>query len=212
MSVLVETSKGELVIDLFVDKAPKTCFNFIKLCQLKWYNQVLVTSVQKSHTITFQKLDETVDSDRPPVINESVWSLTQPDKTKKYFDDEIWKRKFNKKGLVATANTGPNQNTGSFFILTRPEDQEELKEFRSRHTIFGEIAEGLEVLDTIESVFTVGEDNRPLQNIRIKHTMVIEDPFENKEASFGIQNPIRYPSRSPSPQRSSKTAKSLQDL
>lgn len=38
MSVLLETSLGEIVIDLEVDRCPKTCDNFLKLCKLKYYN------------------------------------------------------------------------------------------------------------------------------------------------------------------------------
>ena len=49
MSVLLETSKGEIVIDLFIDKSPNACFNFIKLCQMKFYNSALFKSVQKDY-------------------------------------------------------------------------------------------------------------------------------------------------------------------
>ena len=58
--------------------------------------------------------------------------------------------------------------------------------------------EGLEVLDKINKVF-VNQDHRPLQNIRIKHSVIIDDPFEGEESKFGIAGKIRYPSRSPSP-------------
>ena len=54
------------------------------------------------------------------------------------------------------------------------------------------------MLEKINQVF-VNENNRPLQNIRIRHTLVIEDPFEGKESEFGVS--LSYPSRSPSPIR-----------
>ena len=54
MSVLLETSKGEIVIDLFVDKSPNACFNFLKLCQMKFYNDALFKSVQKDHITQVQ--------------------------------------------------------------------------------------------------------------------------------------------------------------
>ena len=38
MAVAIETSKGDFVVDLFADKCPKTCFNFLKLCKVKYYN------------------------------------------------------------------------------------------------------------------------------------------------------------------------------
>ena len=66
--------------------------------------------------------------------------------------------------------------------------------------MFGQVVEGLDVLEQINQVHT-NEDNRPLQNIRIKHTLIIDDPFEDKEKDFGIEQQVHYPSRSPSPER-----------
>lgn len=76
---------------------------------------------------------------------------------------------------MATANEGPNLNTSSFFVTLRP-DGNEIKEFKNKHTIFGQVVEGLDVLETINQVYTIGKD-RPLQNIRIKHALIIDDPF-----------------------------------
>jgi peptidyl-prolyl cis-trans isomerase-like 4 len=49
MSVLLETSQGDLVVDLFLEDCPKACENFLKLCKMKYYNNCLVHSVQKVH-------------------------------------------------------------------------------------------------------------------------------------------------------------------
>ena len=62
------------------------------------------------------------------------------------------------------------------------------------------MAEGFEVLDQINQVNT-NEEDRPIQNIRIKHTLIIDDPFEGREVEFGLEKEINYPSRSPSPER-----------
>ena len=59
------------------------------------------------------------------------------------------------------------------------------------------MAEGLEVLDSINGVI-VNDKHRPLQNIRVKHCLVIEDPFEGQDHKFGRQT-LSFPSRSPSP-------------
>lgn len=64
------------------------------------------------------------------------------------------------------------------------------------------------MLDKINQVF-VNENKRPLQNIRIRHTLVIDDPFEGREAEFGVK--LSYPSRSPSPVRHLK-ATNLKDI
>lgn len=60
-----------------------------------------------------------------------------------------------------------------------------------RHTIFGEIAEGQEVLEKINKAYC-DTKGRPYQNIRIKHTVVLDDPFDDPKG-------LREPSRSPSP-------------
>ena len=49
MSVLVETSFGDIVIDLHTKKCPNACFNFLKLCKLKHYNNSLFMMVQKDY-------------------------------------------------------------------------------------------------------------------------------------------------------------------
>ena len=71
------------------------------------------------------------------------------------------------------------------------------------------MVEGLDILDKINQVYTIGKD-RPLQNIRIKHAIVIEDPFEERLGKFGLER-IRYPSRSPSPVRG-LAGRSLADI
>jgi peptidyl-prolyl cis-trans isomerase-like 4 len=47
MSVCIETSLGDLEIDLYAKQAPNACFNFLKLCQLKFYNNCLFFEMQK---------------------------------------------------------------------------------------------------------------------------------------------------------------------
>ena len=51
MSVLLETSKGDIVIDLHVDKCPVSCKNFLKLCKIKYYNDVLWHRVTKDFVV-----------------------------------------------------------------------------------------------------------------------------------------------------------------
>lgn len=48
MSVLLETSFGDITIDLDINKAPNACLNFIKLCKIKHYNNALFAEIQKS--------------------------------------------------------------------------------------------------------------------------------------------------------------------
>jgi len=64
-----------------------------------------------------------------------------------------------KKGLVATANQGPDQNCSTFFLTL---GDEEIKSFLKKHTIFGEVVEGLDVVDKFNSVYVDQATNMPL--------------------------------------------------
>lgn len=75
--------------------------------------------------------------------------------------------------MIATANTGSNLNNSEFFItLTKAN----LVSLAGKHTIFGKIEEGLDVLRKINDTY-VDSHNRPQMNIRILHTFIIDDPF-----------------------------------
>ncbi|CDW89961.1 peptidylprolyl isomerase-like 4 [Stylonychia lemnae] len=186
MSVLLETSVGDLVIDLFVDECPKTTLNFLKLCKIKFYNNCLFYEVQRDYLVS------TGDPTNKGSSGTSVWGVASQNPKLMYFDDEIRKnnRKFDKKGLVAMANKGPNMNGSAFFITL---SDNEIEHLNNKHTIFGQIVEGLENLDKINKAYTDSK-GRPYQNIRIKHTLVIDDPYEDQDPEGLV-----VPSRSPSP-------------
>ena len=65
MSVFLETSLGELVIDLFVREAPMACFNFIQMCKMKHYNDALVLFMQKDFICRVEKLDPLAPTSKP---------------------------------------------------------------------------------------------------------------------------------------------------
>jgi cyclophilin family peptidyl-prolyl cis-trans isomerase len=92
----------------------------------------------------------------PARADTSVYGIDN--ESRRFFKDEISATKFSKKGLVATANTAPDQNAGAFFITLADGPIESL--FK-KHTIFGEVAEGLDVLDKISRVY-VNKECRPL--------------------------------------------------
>lgn len=92
------------------------------------------------------------------------------------------------------ANQGPGLNASAFMIQLSDNPLEQLNK---KHTIFGEVGEGLEVLDKINKAY-VDEKGKPYQVIRIKHTVIIDDPFDDIEG-------MKVPSRSPSPIVARKT-------
>lgn len=105
---------------------------------------------------------------------ESVYMKAYGDQAR-YFEMEMKpKIKHKKKGLISFANNGNNLH-GSQFFLTLADDLDYLD---GKHTVFGEIAEGYDILDKINQAIC-DEVNRPYQDIRINHTIVLEDPFED---------------------------------
>jgi len=88
------------------------------------------------------------------------------------------------------ANAGKDQNGSQFFITTANTALDYLDE---KHTIFGHVEEGVEVLDKINEAFC-DDDGRPLQNIRIRHTVILDDPFPSFDN-------LPIPDRSPEPVR-----------
>ena len=72
---------------------------------------------------------------------------------------------------VSMASAAQNAN-GSQFFITVADDQTHLDD---RHTIFGEVSEGIEVARAISNAYA-DTDGRPYQNLRIRHTIVLDDP------------------------------------
>lgn len=83
--------------------------------------------------------------------------------------------KINELGLVATANHGSNMNNSEFFItLTKAN----IASLAGKHTVFGKVEEGFQVLKRMNDTY-VDNQNRPQMNIRILHTYVLDDPFDD---------------------------------
>jgi len=186
MSVLLETSKGDIVVDLHAAHAPRACQNFLKLCKLKYYNGCLFHLVQKG------RLVQTGDPSGTGTGGTSVYGLLPGTEglRSRFFADELSKHYTHAEmGTLSMANAGPDTNASQFLITTGPA----LHHLDETHTIFGQVAEGIEALTAIDAAYVDGE-GRPFQNIRIKHTIVLDDPFPDPEG-------LRVPSRSPSPTR-----------
>lgn len=181
MAVLIETSLGDVVIDLYTKERPKTCLNFLKLCKVKYYNFCLFHNVQ----INF--IAQTGDPSGTGEGGSSIWGVIDGDEMK-YFEAEIIPRlKHKKLGTVSMVNDGNNMLSSQFFLTLR----EDLDYLDGKHTVFGEVAEGLDVLKEINATH-VDKNGRPLQDIRIFHTVVLDDPFDDPTR-------LEIPSRSPSP-------------
>ncbi|KAK7407511.1 hypothetical protein VNO78_09464 [Psophocarpus tetragonolobus] len=168
MSVLIVTSLGDLVVDLHTNKCPLTCKNFLKLCKIKYYNGCLFHTVQKDFTA------QTGDPTGTGTGGDSVYKFLYGDQAR-FFNDEIHiDLKHSKTGTVAMASGGENLNASQFYITLR----DDLDYLDGKHTVFGEVAEGFETLTRINEAY-VDEKGRPYKNIRIKHTYILEDPYDD---------------------------------
>eukprot|EP00242_Pyramimonas_sp_CCMP2087_P014359 CAMPEP_0198223000 /NCGR_PEP_ID=MMETSP1445-20131203/90567_1 /TAXON_ID=36898 /ORGANISM="Pyramimonas sp., Strain CCMP2087" /LENGTH=258 /DNA_ID=CAMNT_0043901701 /DNA_START=81 /DNA_END=854 /DNA_ORIENTATION=+ len=168
MSVLLETSKGDLVIDLFVDECPTACRNFLKLCKIKYYNNNVFYNVQRNF------MAQTGDPTGTGKGGDSIFKLLYGEQAR-FFDDEIRPDlKHKRKGMVGMASAGDNLNASQFYITTA----EELTSLDEKHTIFGEVGEGHDTLERINEVFC-DDAGRPYQNVRIKHAIVLDDPYDD---------------------------------
>ncbi|KAG5106160.1 hypothetical protein JHK82_043130 [Glycine max] len=168
MSVLIVTSLGDLVVDLHTNKCPLTCKNFLKLCKIKYYNGCLFHTVQKDFTA------QTGDPTGTGTGGDSVYKFLYGDQAR-FFSDEIHiDLKHSKTGTVSMASAGENLNASQFYITLR----DDLDYLDGKHTVFGELAEGFETLTRINEAY-VDEKGRPYKNIRIKHTYILEDPYDD---------------------------------
>ncbi|XP_078011202.1 peptidyl-prolyl cis-trans isomerase-like 4 isoform X2 [Phascolarctos cinereus] len=106
----------------------------------------------------------------------------------RFFEAEKMPRiKHKKKGTVSMVNNGSDQH-GSQFLITTGENLDYLD---GVHTVFGEVTEGMDVIKKINETF-VDKDFVPYQDIRINHTVILDDPFDDPAG-------LSIPDRSPEP-------------
>ncbi|GFY51864.1 peptidyl-prolyl cis-trans isomerase-like 4 [Trichonephila inaurata madagascariensis] len=168
MSVVIETTVGDLTVDLYLKERPNTCLNFLKLCKVKYYNLCIFHKVERNF------IAQTGDPTSTGRGGESVFSRIYGDQAA-YFEAELKPRlKHEKLGSLSMVNNGNNMN-GSQFFFTLGENLSYLDEV---HTVFGEVVEGFETLLKINEAIC-DPNNRPYQDIRITHTVVLHDPYDD---------------------------------
>lgn len=181
MSVVIETTLGEITVDLFIKDRPRACLNFLKLCKIKYYNYNLF------HTISRGFIAQTGDPTGSRSEGESIYGLLDGQQ-KRFFEGENEPRiKHTKMGLISFVGN-EDRMVGSQFFLTLGEDLTYLDE---KHCVFGEVVEGFDILEIINEVIC-DNDDRPYQDVRITHTIILDDPFPDPKK-------LVVPSRSPSP-------------
>ena len=155
----IETNLGDLNIELQTETAPRAVWNFVHLAKKGYYNGVAFHRNIKNFMI--QGGDPTGTGKG----GTSIWG--------KNFNDEFdGPLVHDARGIVSMANKGKNTNSSQFFITYKPASHLDRK-----HTIFGRVVGGLDVLQKIESS-PVGAGDRPIDDIVMEHVVVFVDPFE----------------------------------
>jgi peptidylprolyl isomerase len=147
-TVILETNQGDIEVKLKPDVAPKACENFIKLIDKGYYDGLIFHRVIKGFMI------QGGDPTGTGMGGESAWGSP--------FEDEVSPvAKFDGPGILAMANSGPNTNGSQFFITCAKTPW-----LNMRHTIFGEVISGLDVVQKIENT-PVNAEDRPITEQKI---------------------------------------------
>jgi len=156
VKVLLETSEGEIVIELYSDM-PITAGNFKKLVEEGFYNGVIFHRVIKDFMV--QGGDPTGTGSGGPGYT---------------IEDEFVKGHSNIRGTISMANSGPNSGGSQFFINLVDNSflDYDKQPLTSKHPVFGEVVDGMDVVDKIANVQTNAQD-RPVEEIKILKARVI---------------------------------------
>lgn len=167
----LKTQRGDIKVQLFADQAPITVNNFVFLAREGYYNDTIFHRVLEGFMA--QAGDPTGTGTGGPGYQ---------------FDDEIvGTLVFDRPGLLAMANAGPGTNGSQFFITFAPTDW-----LNGMHTIFGEVIEGQEVLNTI----TRRDPEQAGSSGDLLYTVLIE---ESDESILPPPPPTPTPTITPTP-------------
>jgi len=145
----MQTSKGPIELELYPDDAPKTVANFVELAATGFYDGVAFHRVIEDFMV--QGGDPTGTGTGGPGYQ---------------FEDEF-NRHAVERGALAMANAGPNTNGSQFFIVTA----EACPWLDGKHTVFGRVTDGMDVVDEISRVPKDSRD-KPLDDVRIESIAV----------------------------------------
>ncbi|NLX63395.1 MAG: peptidylprolyl isomerase [Clostridiaceae bacterium] len=178
----IKTNMGDIKIKLFPEKAKKAVTNFVELAKSGYYDNLTF------HRVIEDFMIQGGDPNGDGTGGESIWG--EP------FEDEFSYDLYNYRGALSMANSGPDTNGSQFFIVQKkdmsdaeiaslvqggyPEDIINLyKEHGGtpwldfRHTVFGQVYEGMDVVDKIAAVKT-NENDKPLEDVIIKTIEITE--------------------------------------
>ncbi|MDR2122105.1 MAG: peptidylprolyl isomerase [Flavobacteriaceae bacterium] len=165
----IKTTKGDLLVKFFDHESPVTVANFIGLAEGKIPNDAKKSGTPFYDGIIFHR-----------VIKNFMIQTGDPQGTGMggpgyRFEDEKNDLKHTGAGILSMANSGPNTNGSQFFITEVPTPW-----LDGRHTIFGKVVKGLEIIDTIAGVQT-GAQDKPVEPVIMEKVSIIAKGEEYKD-------------------------------
>ena len=155
-TLILETNQGNIELELFPDIAPKAVKNFIELSKKGYYNGVIFHRVIKSFMI---------QGGDPTGTGRGGQSIYGKEFVNEYKPNVV----FDKPGILAMANRGPNTNGSQFFITTAPTPH-----LNGGYTIFGKVINGFSTVKKIENT-KVGRMDKPMKDQVIQKAYLKEE-------------------------------------
>ena len=178
---VIKTNRGDITVQLFPELAPKTVKNFIELAKKGYYDGVIF------HRVIPDFMIQGGDPTGTGMGGESIYG--------EKFEDEFSQELFNIRGALSMANAGPNTNGSQFFIVNNQNvpanmvqqmegagyPAEVIEAYRNggtpwldfRHSVFGQVETGMDVVDEIASVQR-GPQDRPVYDVVIEGIEITE--------------------------------------
>lgn len=164
--VQLMTNFGPLNLELYCDRTPKTCHNFLLLASRGYYNDTIFHRLIKNFIL--QGGDPTGTGSG----GQSAWGAP--------FKDECHgDLKHAGRGVLAMANSGPATNKSQFYIILRGT----WDHLDGKHTVFGRVVGGDATLDRIESI-EVDKKERPKEAVKILQVTIYVNPFEDAQKAI----------------------------
>lgn len=153
--IKLETNFGDIVLELFPESAPKAVENFVGLAKQWYYDGIIFHRVIRDFMIQWGDPTGTGRGGK------SLWFRA--------FEDEFDRALTHKRGVISMANAGRNTNGSQFFIVTT----EDASFLDGKHSIFGQVVEGMDTVDEIERLPVDGND-KPKMEAKIEKAIVLE--------------------------------------
>lgn len=182
----IKTNHGDIKIQLFPEQAPMTVENFVRLAQKGYYDKIIF------HRVISDFMIQGGDPKGNGTGGTSIWNHL--------FEDEFSRELFNLRGALSMANSGPNTNGSQFFIVQNKNmpkryikqmepagyPKEIIHAYKQggtpwldgRHTVFGQVIDGMDVVDEIAKVKKDKKD-KPLEDVVINTIDIDGSIFED---------------------------------